>query len=89
MVYECMIILNIMNELTQELIIVKCVRCIIEQKDCWLRLENSYPVTMVDTFFNQQSAEMKNVTTKSYLCEEHYDKFTPIYKLEGLELPKN
>lgn len=78
-----------MNELTTELTIVKCVRCMAEQKDCWLRLENAYPVKLVDTFFNQQSADMKTVVSETYMCELHYDKFLPIYKSASLESPKN
>lgn len=67
--------------------LVRCERCYAEQKNIWLRLENTIPVEFIGQIINPTLGQFKSIIQPIFLCKEHYEEYC---KLESwAESPKN
>lgn len=77
-----------MKELTEELIIVKCFLCAMQNKLTVMRIENSYPAMDIGYTLPMPGAPAVQRKSEVYICKEHYDLVIPLEN-DGLQLPKN
>lgn len=71
-----------MNSISNELVLVRCSRCVLEGMQTWLRLENAYPATFLISILNPQIGELRATSEKIYLCKEHAWQYIPIDQKE-------